>query len=1843
MRNRGARVGRGRLTAFLVTAMLVAQLPASLVPSLVAARANALDGDAVVIATIAVDTGPTAIAVNATTNRIYVAHQGTSTASPGTVKVISGVDNTVITTVTVGANPSDVVLNESTNTIYVVNNLADVSVIDGATNTVTATLTVGNPRKAALDAGRARLYVTGNAGVTAFDTTSNSQVAQVARDAYGIAVDPTTNRLYVGNSAAAGTVSVLDAANLTTPPSATISVGGAPNNIAVSAAARRVFASSSAGDPMSVINADTNAVIKTIALAPTLSASEGLSVDAGRSRLYVAHESANKLAIIDTTADADTVLTQVTVGTFPQDAAVNVATDRVYVPNFSSNTVSVVAAPLRPDLVVTSFTASPVVSAGGTATYTWTITNQGAATANAVLPPSPPPYVWGDQVWLSTSPTSIVGALGAGGIVAVSSLAPGQSYTRSFSATVPNVAPGQYYFILQTDSNLQIQESDETNNLFAVPVRVAASGIVGVARCDNGDGTTLLPGATVDLYSGSVLVASTLANNQTAAYSFAGVAPNATYKLVYTKTFVFTAGPSFTVTCATNVTTDATGNATGGTGVHVPDRHNHTWVGAYQIGAGANITDYVFKQGQSTWFKIPIARGQRVTVKLTGLPADYSLALYKDIGALYQKEIAALAASSDPLAAVRLHDAAVSPDALSPDELSPDELSPDALSPDALSPDELSPDELSPDELSPDELSPDELSPDALSPDELSPDELSPDALSPDELSAAYAGAQTAALIGVSAHVGLSPEQISRNTWDNTGFFYMRVRGHNGAYDASTPFTIQATISDVSCGGATLTDYPQSIEVGNTSAMTLILTNTARLSGDTAGFMTKLNSFKARGDVNGIVLDLATWGSFSGAYAQWDANQSCPSAANVLAHSVKDVIAAYAAANPTLRYVVIAGNDSVIPFFRQPDQSGLGSEKDYFPSVLEPTASQASLRLGYVLTQDFYGSLTPVSRFDHELYMPDLAVGRLVETIPQMSALIDAYTATGGSVAPTNALVTGYDFLSDTGAFIAQQLQGNALTVDKSLVQPIGDTSNSPSAWTGDQLKAKLLGTTSYGILSLNAHFSANTMLAADFTTRMRTSDIAALPPTDTRFRNTLVLSTGCHSGYNIVDPAATALTDPMDWAQTFAARGATVVGGTGYQYGDTDFMKYSEQILANTTLELRYGTGAIPIGVALANAKRSYLASLSSLSGIDEKALAEATLYGLPMLGYNLPAGSRLVRPAETAVPAPAPGTSTGLWVSSVSPSYTLTRNTRSLANLGGTGNQTAVWYDINGNVAVAPGAPVLPQLSLDAARAGKAVRGAVLLSAAYADENATPFTDVATTEVRGAHARSTTDVFTPVRPFTLNHFGGDHLVSTPFQFHSTPGSATGVARRFTSESFKVYYSTLTDARALGQAPGVSRVFLSPDGQGNVDVIVIVGGLSAVGVEEVLATYTGEAGSLYGTWTSTAPLALQSSVTNKTDATHAISVFANTYTGTIPLGTTNADDLRVVIQAVGGNALVTWASNDGAYYRVPNETATASNPKIATALTLTVPPSGAYRTQVPVSATLTAAGVALANKPVAFRSGGIRVDATTDTNGVASALLFLTSAPGVAGVTVGFAEEQHYLASGAQTQITVNKASSAFTVNDPTPIPVGGSVLIATLRGGTEPLGSQNITLSDATHTVQTFTDGYGRVRLDTADGFPSGAYSVAIAYAGNDRYLPSTATALVVVFDPTTFVSGGGWFLTSNDIGFVPGRKATFGINLKYKSGTTVPTGSLELQAKESNVNLHATSFDWLAISGNKAEAIGHGTLNGLAGWSFHVTLVDGSPDLFSITIWPDTSTEAAPAFRTGNAIGGGSIVVH
>ena len=87
------------------------------------------------------------------------------------------------------------------------------------------------------------------------------------------------------------------------------------------------------------------------------------------------------------------------------------------------------------------------------------------------------------------------------------------------------------------------------------------------------------------------------------------------------------------------------------------------------------------------------------------------------------------------------------------------------------------------------------------------------------------------------------------------------------------------------------------------------------------------------------------------------------------------------------------------------------------------------------------------------------------------------------------------------------------------------------------------------------------------------------------------MFSTGCHAGYNVVDAdGISGVTQTADWAQVLASKGATLVAGTGFQYGDDELIEYSERIYAEFAHQLRVGTGPVSVGNALVQSKLAYL-----------------------------------------------------------------------------------------------------------------------------------------------------------------------------------------------------------------------------------------------------------------------------------------------------------------------------------------------------------------------------------------------------------------------------------------------------------------------------------------------------------------------------------------------------------------------------------------------------------------------------------------------------------------------------
>ncbi|MBK8901813.1 MAG: CSLREA domain-containing protein [Anaerolineaceae bacterium] len=1223
----------------------------------------------------------------------------------------------------------------------------------------------------------------------------------------------------------------------------------------------------------------------------------------------------------------------------------------------------------------------------------------------------------------------------------------------------------------------------------------------------------------------------------------------------------------------------------------------------------AEISQHLDLAGQSRWYKFAVQPNSQLVITLTDLPANYDLTVYKDIAAEWESlqtlddttDLVSLTAefAPDAFSPDAFSPDAFSPDAFSPDAFSPDAFSPDAFSPDAFSPDAFSPDAFSPDAFSPDAFSPDAFSPDAFSPDAFSPDAFSPDAFSPDAFSPdAFSSAQMRSLIAVSAFNGKAGEGVRLNTWENSGSFYIRVRGRNGVFDPNNSYTLNVMQTAGNCGDVT-TALPASTHTAvanNTN--TIILADTTRLSGSLTTLQARLATFAARAEVNGVIVDVSSDARVAAANAQADLYPACPFAKNLVAYAIKDIVDSYRALNP-LAYIVIIGNDDVIPFFRHPDQALLANERNYVPPVLDATASQASLRLGYVLSQDRYGAAVELSSKIDTLPIPDLAVGRLVETPEQIVTMLDAYlsTANGVVATPNSALVTGYDFLADAANAVASELSSGLGSPATTLITPRDVAPTDPAAWTANDLRGLLL-TNRYDVSFLAGHFSASSALAADYTTRLLAAELAA---SSVDMTNALVFSAGCHAAYNIVDAhGVPGVTVEPDWAQAFASKGVTLIAGTGYQYGDTDFIEYSERLYLSFSEELRAGTGPVAIGQALAAAKQTYLAETQELRPLHEKSLLEATLFGLPMLKIDMPAGrgnpsgDTFVVGSTTGFTSD-PGQTLGLTYAdlTIAPELTLVEQPLDIVGAAEPASVTATYLSGSDGVIVNPVEPVLPLESLNVGVADTVLRGVGFRGGAFTDlPGILPLTGAATTEVRGVHPPFVTNVFYPMQPYQVNYFGqlvnglggNVQLNVTPAQYLSdNAASISGTLRQFSAMDFRLYYSDYIaqsqvtgNVPALAAPPSISQVAAFPD-DGVVTIQARVVGDPAAGIQEVWVTYTGS-GPMAGLWQSI------DLVQSENDST--------LWQATLSLNGVPAGDVRFIVQAVNGVGLVSAATNLGAYY---SGEGTAEGDLLATAVTLLSPPtSGAYSTEISVSAVLTSDGEPVANRYLSFRVGPQTRTVLTNASGQATANLALLGLPGSTDLAVTFGGDAEYEASFHTVPFTITKQATVLTLapSDAT-VEIGDALpFVATLKDVSgRPFGQKTVFFiisgANGTYAEAVITDFAGRAPLNAVP-LPAGTYTVAVYFSGtiplpagnlnlpDDRYLPSMTSGLLTLVDPPV-ETGQTLYLSTTDSGTVDGV-AYSGEDML---GFDLDTGEWSLLFDGSDVGLagrDVTAFAWL-----------------------------------------------------------------
>jgi hypothetical protein len=650
-----------------------------------------------------------------------------------------------------------------------------------------------------------------------------------------------------------------------------------------------------------------------------------------------------------------------------------------------------------------------------------------------------------------------------------------------------------------------------------------------------------------------------------------------------------------------------------------------------------------------------------------------------------------------------------------------------------------------------------------------------------------------------------------------------------------------------------------------------------------------------------------------------------------------------------------------------------------------------------------------------------------------------------------------------------------------------------------------------------------------------------------------LLYSAGCHSGYNIVNGhGIPGYTFEPDWPAAAASKGVTLIAGTGYQYGDTDFVEYSERLYLEFTRQLRSDASTnIAIGDALARAKRQYLIDTPNLRGIHQKALLEATIFGLPMASVNMPGprlnlsdGAGTLTPGslsqvnDNPAVATEPGEIFGLKYYDLSRNYNLNEVTETFTSVEDENVSINVSYLENGSGGIVSnaGEPVLPLDTFNATVVGSnlVMRGVGFLSGSYTDfAGRIPLVGAPTTEVSAVHFDFLSFVHYPQQLWSVNRFdvltdgngGSTFLNITPGQYVTEQSAAvqqTATQRRFNSMGLRLFYlaDNFLDGLNVGgnrpdlaSAPTIVNVTGVPVFNGsNFDVefeVLVVGDPSA-GIQQVWVTHTNAinnpgVGGTNGAWQS---LFLVQDANN-----------SSIWRGTLP-GVANPQDVRFMAQAVGGTGLVTLSNNLGRFY-VPG---VAGAPTTLVELSGPNPRQGAVGTSVQFSAKLTDAnGVGLGDMPVLF---GIGQDLRLGWTGTSGASLgeatvsipLLGTPPGDYEVIISFPGTVAYSPSVADTQpftvvpqnTTVTLAPATVYVDTLQPdVPLYATLKDATGRPLAEKTVSFTVSGAGTSFKKAVITDPVGRARLGQITLPAAAQYTVTAAFGGTTSYNPSSSAA--------------------------------------------------------------------------------------------------------------------------------------
>ena len=671
---------------------------------------------------------------------------------------------------------------------------------------------------------------------------------------------------------------------------------------------------------------------------------------------------------------------------------------------------------------------------------------------------------------------------------------------------------------------------------------------------------------------------------------------------------------------------------------------------------------------------------------------------------------------------------------------------------------------------------------------------------------------------GTTSLVAFSPPQ--------SGDYFVKVRQYNPAYiGAGTEYAVgirEGTVTPTPTPTATVTPTPT--PTPNPSAVrTLILVNHTRFGQVHDGtaaeqVLAKANQLAQADNVKGEVIRLDNNTETAAAYAIWTSDPNNNEKANMVTAAIRSVVTTYLAEREGIEYLVIVGDDRVIPMRRILDTTPRFSELTYsHVAANHPTG--AALKGNYFLSDDYFSDKEPSDVDGREIYVPDLATGRLIETPEEIMGQVDTFLAQS-TLAPQTVLISGYDFVQDVATEDCDDWNedfGESVEINCSL---IGES------WTGASFRSLQLRPQSpFLIQSISGH-ATHYAEGAPVGNAIIASEVVEAP---FRLMGGLIYTPGCHAGLNVPPNNAD---NPIDLPQAFVGKGANYIGNTGYGWGLRSALGLSEKLIRLFTRGLLRGTSA-EIGKSLMNAKSLYLQQDQDFSSYDEKVLQQVVLYGLPM--YAVETGGVLDIEDE---PFPGVGFQVGAPLGSLGGSDLVTGTVNidfsTAENLDLAETTDGDYYQLNGSIHAVPGQPIQPLFFGEVTTPNYAARGVLLMNATFTVQKdfdpvvAVPFNEYDTANLETPLANP--NALYPPMPVSLQHRDGQsHLVTQLGQYDA----ATDELRLYENLGLELYYSTDLDTLSP-EATVIDGI--TPRESNRVEVKV--GAVDSSGVERVVLSY---------------------------------------------------------------------------------------------------------------------------------------------------------------------------------------------------------------------------------------------------------------------------------------------------------------------------------------------------------------------------------------------------------------------